>query len=200
MPNEDVTILVVDDTPKNLDVLFTLLSSLGFETLFALDGESALQRAEFGHPDLILLDIMMLGMDGFETCRRLKTNEKTREIPVIFMTALSDTVNKVKGFELGAVDYITKPIQAEEVLARVRTHLTIQQLQKDLQTKNEELQASNEELQASLEREQELNKLKSRFISVASHEFRSQSRRPTLVANRIGRRKPLRRGIQDGRQ
>ncbi|GAK54052.1 response regulator receiver sensor signal transduction histidine kinase [Candidatus Moduliflexus flocculans] len=120
------TILAVDDHPANLNLLFDLLSDAGFDLLVAQSGESALSRAEKTTPDIILLDVMMPGLDGFETCRRLKANPHTQKIPVIFMTALSDTVDKVTGFELGAVDYITKPIQAEEVLARVRTHLTIQ--------------------------------------------------------------------------
>lgn len=173
MNREDSVILVVDDNPTNLDVLFGMFDKTNFDISFVTDGESCLELADSDHPDLILLDVMMPGLDGFEVCRRLKANDHTRDIPVIFMTALSDTVNKVRGLALGAVDYITKPIQPEEVLARVKTHLTIQQLQRDLHTRNAELQASNEELQASLERERELNTLKSRFISVASHEVRS---------------------------
>lgn len=166
MSDEDPRILVIDDNPKNLNVLAELLDRQDFVVLFALDGISGLQRAESGQPDLILLDVMMPGLDGFETCRQLKTNDNTRDIPVIFMTALSDVEDKVKGFASGAVDYITKPIQPEEVLSRVNAHLKIQRLQQDLHKRNEELQAS-------LERERELNKLKSRFISIASHEFRS---------------------------
>ncbi len=135
------TILLVDDVPANVSVLFEFLISHGFRVLVAQDGESALQKVHYVHPDLILLDIMMPGIDGFETCRRLKREPASQDIPVIFMTALSDTVDKVKGFELGAVDYITKPIQQEEVLARVNAHLTIRRLQKDLQYQNEELDA-----------------------------------------------------------
>ncbi len=90
-------------------------------------------------PDIILLDVIMPGIDGFETCRQLKRDPQTQGIPIIFMTALSETVNKIKGFELGAVDYITKPFQQEEVLARINTHLTIRNLQKELQIKNERL-------------------------------------------------------------
>jgi signal transduction histidine kinase len=166
-------ILVIDDNPTNLDVLSELLDKQNFVVLFALDGQSSLQRSESGQPDIILLDVLMPGMDGFEVCRRLKTNEKTKAIPVIFMTALSETVDKVKGFQLGAVDYITKPIEPEEVLARITTHLKIRRLQCELHLKNEELYASNQQLQSALERERELSKLKSRFISIASHELRS---------------------------
>lgn len=130
------TILVVDDTPANLSLLFDILDLAGFEVLVSPNGESALKRAENTYPDIILLDVMMPGIDGFETCRRLKAQALTQNIPVIFMTALSETVNKVAGFALGAVDYITKPLEPEEVLARVRIHLTIQHLQNELQAKN----------------------------------------------------------------
>lgn len=121
------TILVVDDTPHNIKVLFNFLDEAGFKVLVAKDGESALKKLQEVSPDLILLDVMMPGIDGFETCHRLKANEKTRDIPVIFMTALCDTVDKVKGLTLGAVDYITKPLQYEEVLARIDVHLRLQQ-------------------------------------------------------------------------
>lgn len=135
------TLLIVDDIPANVSVLFDFLSASGFKVLVAQDGESALQKAFYAIPSLILLDVMMPGIDGFETCRRLKNDAKTQDIPVIFMTALADTENKLKGFELGAVDYVTKPIQQEEVLARVNTHLTIRKLQKELEAQNLELDA-----------------------------------------------------------
>ncbi|MEC4819655.1 MAG: response regulator, partial [Scytonema sp. PMC 1069.18] len=126
--NSKGVILIVDDTPTNLKILFDFLVNSGFKVLIAEDGESAIARAEYAPPDLILLDVLMPGMDGFETCRHLKANELTKEIPVIFMTALSDTVDKVKGLRLGAVDYITKPLQHEEVLARIELHLRLQNL------------------------------------------------------------------------
>jgi putative two-component system response regulator len=131
-----ITILAVDDNPVNLELLFDLLDNAGFEVLVSQNGQSALKRAKNTHPDIILLDIMMPDMDGFETCRRLKADETTKDIPIIFMTALSETVDKVRGFALGAVDYITKPIDPEEVLARVNTHLTMQRLQNELKAKN----------------------------------------------------------------
>ncbi len=124
------TVLIADDTPENLSVLFDFLIANDFKVLVAENGEDALENAKEEHPDLILLDVMMPGIDGFETCRQLKNNPQTQDIPVIFMTALSDTLEKVKGFELGAVDYVTKPFQQEEVLARIKTHLTIRKLQK----------------------------------------------------------------------
>jgi putative two-component system response regulator len=130
------TILVVDDTPANLGVLFDILDRVGYEVLVSQNGLSAINRARHTQPDLILLDVMMPDMDGFEACRHLKADARTQHIPIIFMTALSETVNKVTGFSLGAVDYITKPFQVEEVLARVRTHLTLQQLHNELKAKN----------------------------------------------------------------
>jgi DNA-binding response OmpR family regulator len=98
------------------------------------------------NPHLILLDVMMPGMNGFEVCRRLKENTKTQDIPVIFMTALSDTDDKIKGFQLGAVDYVTKPFEPEEVLSRIRTHLTLYCLQQQVQTRNVELETQNLQL------------------------------------------------------
>lgn len=143
MTNQNETprpvVLMVDDTPANLHVLFDLLSESGFEVLVAEDGESALARAQYTRPDLILLDVLMPDMDGFETYRRLKENSVTQSIPVIFMTSLVDTVDKVKGLRLGAVDYITKPFQIEEVLARITTHLTLRRLKATLQEKEERL-------------------------------------------------------------
>ncbi len=134
--NNKGVILIVDDTPTNLAVLFDFLSNAGFTVLIAEDGESAIARAEYSPPDLILLDIIMPGMDGFETCRRLKVSEFTKDIPIIFMTSLSDTVDKVTGLNLGAVDYVTKPLQHEEVLARLELHLRLRNLTKALQEQN----------------------------------------------------------------
>ena len=134
-------VLMVDDTPANLGVLYELLSEAGYDVLVAEDGESALERAAYARPDLILLDVMMPGIDGFEACRRLKERPDTRDIPVIFMSALSDTVDKVKGLRLGAVDYVTKPFQHEEVLARVHTHLTLQRLKRELAEREARLTA-----------------------------------------------------------
>ena len=166
MNTEDTLILIVDDHPANLEILFELFEQTLFDISFASDGRTCLDIARSDHPDIILLDVMMPDMDGFEVCRQLKRHLDTCDIPVIFMTALSDTVDKIKGFELGAVDYITKPFQAQEVLARVNIHLALQRLQRELSQKNTELQAG-------LDREKELNQIKSRFISVASHELRS---------------------------
>src|SRR5919199_4012266 len=133
---EKGVILIVDDTPSNLEVLLDFLEDSGFKVLVAEDGESAIEGAEYAPPDLILLDILMPGIDGFETCRRLKAKEATQDIPVIFMTALTETVDKVRGLSLGAVDYITKPLQHEEVLARITLHLNLRNLTKTLQEQN----------------------------------------------------------------
>ncbi|HXL45302.1 MAG TPA: sigma 54-interacting transcriptional regulator [Candidatus Binatia bacterium] len=132
-------ILVADDTPVNLSVLLDLLGQSDFEVLIAEDGESALERATYARPDLILLDILMPQPDGFATCERLKAEPETRDIPVIFMTALADTIDKVRGFAVGAVDYVTKPFQPEELLARVRAQLTIRRLQSKLRESEERL-------------------------------------------------------------
>lgn len=123
--DEPGLVLIVDDTPANLDVISQALIDAGFETAIATSGERALKQVQLALPDLILLDIMMPGIDGFETCRRLKAQDALKDIPVIFMTALDDVDSKVCGLELGAVDYITKPFQEREVLARVRAHVKL---------------------------------------------------------------------------
>ncbi|MEH2186290.1 MAG: response regulator [Nostoc sp.] len=130
---EDSLILVVDDTTTNLEIVFNILTNVGFKVITENDGERALQQVESRVPDLILLDVMMPGIDGFETCKRLKENSVTYDIPVIFMTANSDTDSKVKGLNIGAVDYITKPFHEEELLARIKTHLQLRNLTKTLE-------------------------------------------------------------------
>lgn len=152
--SDSVRILLVDDAPTNLKVLSEALQGQGWKTLMAIDGESAIEQAEYARPDLILLDVMMPGIDGFETCQRFKANSNLQSIPIIFMTALSDAVNKVRGLELGAVDYITKPFQQEEVIARVKLHLSLSQLNRSLKEKITEqarTQAQLEELTQQLE-------------------------------------------------
>lgn len=146
-------ILIVDDLANNLAVLQDYLIESGFEVLAALDGESAIQQAEYAQPDLILLDVLMPKMTGFETCQHLKANQTTQDIPVIFLTSLSDTEDKVKGFDVGAVDYLTKPIKKQELIARVKTHLSLRNLQKQLQQQNQLLQ---EEINIRLQVEEDL--------------------------------------------
>jgi signal transduction histidine kinase len=150
---ENNIILIVDDTPTNLGVLFEFLADSGFQVLVAEDGQDAIEQMEYVLPDLILLDVIMPGMDGFETCRHLKAKAITQDIPIIFMTALSETVDKVKGLNLGAVDYITKPLQHEEVLARVKIHLSLRNLTKTLQDYSLRLE---KEIQERVKVEQEI--------------------------------------------
>lgn len=146
------TILIVDDTPANLGVLVETLGAAGYQLMVAEDGEEALAQTAQTQPDLILLDVVMPGMDGFETCRRLKARATTRDVPVLFMTALSETADKVQAFAAGGVDYLTKPIEHEEALARVRTHLALRRLHR--------------ELEGQLA-------LKDQFMRIASHDLRS---------------------------
>ena len=131
-------ILIVDDTPTNLEVLSGALTEANYQVAVALDGESAIEQIQYKPPDLILLDVMMPGINGFETCTRLKSDPITKDIPIIFMTALPDPIDKVRGLKLGAVDYITKPFQKEEVLARVRVHLQLYNLTRTLENRVEE--------------------------------------------------------------
>ncbi len=164
---QQYTLLIVDDIATNLKVISEYLKNYNFNIMTARSGETALERIRHGQPDIILLDVMMPGIDGFETCRRLKANESTQDIPVIFMTALADTENKLKGFEVGAVDYVTKPLQQEEVLARVTTHLRLRDLSWRLQEKNKHLA--------------ELNANKDKFFSDIAHDLHTPFN--TLLGN-----------------
>jgi DNA-binding response OmpR family regulator len=141
--NEVDTILVVDDNSDNLRLLATILN----ESQYTPNGERALATIHKEAPDLILLDVMMPVMDGFEVCRLLKADKKTNGIPVIFISALDEIIDKVKAFSMGGVDYITKPFKSEEVLARVRTHLALRGLQRRLEKKNEQLRQALDEIQ-----------------------------------------------------
>ena len=165
-------ILIVDDNPNNLQVLSETLTGSGFQVAVALDGESAVEQIQYHPPELILLDVMMPGIDGYETCRRIKADSKTSDIPIVFMTALSDTEHKVKGFALGAVDYITKPFQREEVLARVKVQLQLRNLSRTLEDQNKMLKKEiqqREQVESSLlELNEELEKrVKERTFSLS---------------------------------
>jgi DNA-binding NtrC family response regulator len=158
------SILVVDDTPTNIGFLLETLTRANYRVRVAQDGESALEQAQYAPPDLILLDVMMPGIDGFETCARMRQSARLGKIPIIFMTALSDAGDKVRAFACGADDYVTKPVQQEEVLARVRTQLVRRDLERRLAQANEELEhrvaARTSELTAALA---EVDALKSRL-------------------------------------
>lgn len=133
------TILVVDDVPENLGIVFEVLSGAGYEVLVVESGEIALERIDLMNPDLVILDVRLPGADGYTICRKLKAGESTAEIPVIMMTGMNDTEDMVTGFKAGAVDYLCKPVAAEEVLVRVDTHLEIRRLRLKLQDRNRDL-------------------------------------------------------------
>lgn len=174
---KDHNILIVDDNPTNLAVIVDYLEDFGLTILVSQDGKSSLKRAKYAQPSIILLDVLMPGIDGYETCRLLKHDPETKDIPIIFMTALSSTEDKVKGFKVGAVDYITKPIQPEEVLARINLHLERSFMTTILAEQNsrlsleieqrkktqQQLNQSNQKLQAEINErihiQQELKKL-----------------------------------------
>jgi DNA-binding response OmpR family regulator len=157
MPAKTYTdkVLLVDDVPANLAVLTSALEPQGYEIFAVPNGATALQVAAKANPGLILLDIMMPGLDGLETCRRLKQVGATREIPVIFITARGELENVVEGFRCGGVDYVVKPFQTEEVLNRVATHLRIGRLTRELQEKNRVLEARTAELTAEIGQRQQ---------------------------------------------
>ncbi|WP_421774543.1 hybrid sensor histidine kinase/response regulator [Gracilimonas sp.] len=166
MKPEESLILIVDDTPANLRLLSHVLSKEGYEHIEASDGREAMELAEKHEPDLILLDIMMPDISGFEVVKSMKSNQLLEDIPVIFLSSLSDTEDKVQGFKYGGVDYITKPFQKEETLARIRTHLQIRSLQKQL----------NERINILREREIELSRLnqkKDDLVRTVSHDIKN---------------------------
>ena len=162
------TILIVDDNQTNLKMLSNAIAESGWEILVATDGESTIEQAEYAQPDLILLDVMMPGIDGFKTCQLLKKNQLTQDIPIIFLTALSDKFDKVQGLLIGGVDYITKPFQIEEVLARIQVHLKIRVLTKQLAEQNQQLEKRVEERTQELS--QTLEELKQSQLQLVQQE------------------------------
>ncbi|MEH1951470.1 MAG: response regulator [Nostoc sp.] len=163
-------ILIVDDNPTNLSLLCEALNSEGFRFRVAVDGESAIAQVERNQPELILLDVQMPGIDGFETCRRLKANPVTQNIPIIFTTALADTESKTKGFSLGAVDYIPKPFAQEEVIARVRVHLQLKQLTESLEQQVSDRTKALQKAQVQLVQQEKLSTL-GELIAGIGHEI-----------------------------
>ena len=164
--NQKLTILLVDDQEPNILTLKGLLAEKGYKILTATDGPTALKIAESSKPDLILLDIKMPEMDGFEVCKRLKSSKETYQIPVIFLTVLGKTHDIVKGLELGAEDYVSKPFKSEELLARVRAHLNLKVIKDELGQKNQSLGEKNDELLL-------LNTTKDKLLSIISHDLRA---------------------------
>lgn len=165
---EEATILIVDDNHTNLKVLCNAISDSGWEILVATDGKSAIEQAEYAQPDLILLDVMMPGIDGYQTCQTLKKNALTEDIPIIFLTALSEKFDKVQGLLIGGVDYIIKPFQTEEVLARLHVHLKLRFLTKQLELQNQQLEKRVEERTTELS--QALNELKQSQLQMVERE------------------------------
>lgn len=164
----ECTILIVDDTEENLDILVEALSD-DYGISVAMDGETALENLKMEIPDIILLDIMMDGMDGYEVCRQIKASERTEDIPIIFLTAITEIESKARGFELGAVDYITKPFEILEIKARVRTHLSLKVAKHELSEKNKVLKEKTVALQAAF------NELEA-FSYTVSHDLKSPLR------------------------
>jgi adenylate cyclase len=187
-PPAPASILIVDDTPANLELLSGMLTVRRYGVRAAISGELALKAARHSPPDLVLLDINMPGMDGFEVCRRLKEDEKLRDIPVIFLSALSDTADKIKAFGAGGVDYVTKPFQLEEILARVETHLTLKAAREFLKEKHRFLEytfsrfVSPEVVQTMKEKPiNELLKMERREVTVLFADLRGF----TAMANQL---------------
>ena len=153
MERQDTRVLIVDDVSRNLQVLGATLSKNGYRIIAAQNGRQALESVQEIRPDLILLDVMMPEMDGFETCKRLKADPETRDIPIIFLTAKTEIEDVVQGFDLGAVDYATKPLNPKELLARVRTHLTLRKTQEALEQRVQEIATMKREQEAFLRHE-----------------------------------------------
>ncbi|MDR8391007.1 hybrid sensor histidine kinase/response regulator [Aliifodinibius sp. S!AR15-10] len=164
--SDTTTILIVDDSEQNVRLLSHVLKKEGYKILEALNGRKALDIVAEKAPDIILLDVIMPDLNGFEICKKLKDQQSTKDIPIIFLSSLSETDSKVKGFNVGGVDYITKPFQREEVLARIDLHVRLKQLQDELEEKIDELKEREQRLNA-------LNKRKDELMRILSHDIRN---------------------------
>ncbi len=196
-------LLIIDDNVINLKVAINTLESYDYVVLMARNGRDGLDRAAYAQPDLILLDIKMPDMDGYEVCRRLKAAEQTRQIPVIFISALDDVFDKTAAFSSGGVDYITKPFQTEELLARVKTHLALRHLQEELQAANETLEEkvhartaqlaeANTRLEAEIEQRKQQQQEKDRLFAVVSQQSEQlRSLTTLLIQSRQAERQEL---------
>jgi DNA-binding NtrC family response regulator len=190
------SVLVVDDTPENLDVLVDHLKNANFNISVALTGEKAIEITQKMIPNIILLDIKMPGIDGFETCRLLKQNTALQDVPVIFITATAETVDKVKGFAVGGVDYITKPFEHEEALARINAHLTLRHQQQQLAQKNAELTLINEQLKQEISRREQAEEALSTTSDKLSAISQEEAERWGLSAF-VGNSKAMKKVITD---
>jgi len=170
-------VLIVDDLPKNIQVLGKILSDEGFRVAFSTNGQDALRLVGETGFDCILLDIMMPGMDGFEVCMELKKKAVSQDIPVIFLTAKNEQESVVKGFELGAQDYVTKPFNSAELIARVKTHIDLVEKKKELNNLNlhleDKVRQRTSELENANRQLERLEQTKSDFLSIISHELRT---------------------------
>lgn len=186
---QNQTVLIIDDKPDNLSLAAEFLESQGIDIMMSKNGVDGVEKAGLGQPDLILLDVMMPEIDGFETCHRLKLDAVTKDIPVIFMTALTELDDKLKAFAVGGVDYVTKPIQESELLARVGVHLKISRLQKELEDKNLRLEGAldtgnivNVAIGVLMERE---GVKREPAFEIIRKQARSQQRKVSDVANEL---------------
>ena len=179
-------ILVADDTPASLSLLVDLLEPLGHEVLAVSDGRSAIQLAHKAKPDLVLLDVMMPGSDGFTVCRALKADPETSEIPIIFITSRQETGDIVRGFRVGAVDYILKPFHAEEVITRVNTHLALSRATRELRQRNEEL-----ETEISRRQEAEIKQKSAQFNALQARGMIGEEQRLEWVVLQVKQSPPV---------